>query len=134
MNWITIVWVCTLLIAIGLVFVGSFFIDRMLDKRRRTKHPKYFELYDAGLKMCFETSDKVNKEAEYLGYHFNLLTEGLQDGECTEEYFRSRFEELANRHVKVSLWRKERQVEIEKLFREADRYAKENNLGWGVLY
>ena len=86
------------------------------------------------MKICFEASAKVNHDAEYLKHQFDILTKELREGECTEEYFRKRFEYLANRHVEITKWFKEQQAEAEKLFRQADSYAKRNNLLWGVIY
>ena len=117
-----------------IIVYGSKVADDIQDKSRRKKHPKYFEFFDAAMKVSFDASKKVKKEAEYIEYQLNLLTTGLREGTCEEEYFRKHFNELADRHVEVTNWFKEQQKEAEKLFREADFYAKENDLLWGVLY
>lgn len=112
----------------------SLWLDKYLDKNKRKKHPEYFEYYDAAVKLCFEASYKVKHEASYLEFHFKMLTDGLKDGECTEEYFKKRFDQLTDRYIETTRWFTEQQKEAEKLFREADLYAKKNNLLWGVLY
>lgn len=117
-----------------IIVCGSQVADDMQDKSRRKKHPMYFEFFDAAMKISFEASKKANKEAEYIEYQLNLLTTSLREGTCGEEYFRKHFNELADRHVEVTNWFKEQRKEAEKLFREADFYAKENDLLWGVLY
>jgi hypothetical protein len=125
--------ISTILILPLALFI-SFLVDRLIDKSRRKKHPMYFEFYDKGMKICFDASAKTNHEAEFLKFQFKLLTEGLTEGECTEEYFKERFEYLANRHIKATKYLKEKQMEAEGFFKEADYYAKRNNLSWGVLY
>jgi hypothetical protein len=117
-----------------LALLISFWVDRLIDKSRRKKHPMYFEFYDKGMKICFDASAKTNHEAEFLKFQFKLLTEGLTEGECTEEYFMERFEYLAKRHIEATKFHKEKQNEAEECFRYADEYAKINNLSWGVLY
>lgn len=117
-----------------IIVCGSTLMDNMQDKSRRKKYPKYFEFFDAAMKVSFDASKKVTSEVEYIEYQLNLLTTGLREGTCEEEYFRKHFNQLADRHVEVTNWFKEQQKEAEKLFREADFYAKENSLLWGVLY
>jgi hypothetical protein len=109
-------------------------VFRLQEQVRRKKHPMYFEFYDAAMKTCFDASAKVKHDASYIEFHFKLLTEGLADGECTEEYFKERFERLANRQVETTRWFKEQQKKAEELFKEADIYAKRNKLKWGILY
>ena len=116
------------------VVLVSNWCDKLCERNRRKKHPLYFEVYDAAMKICFDASAKASKEADYLKFQFNLLTEGLKEGECTEEYFKKHFDQLADKHIEVTKWFTEQQKEAEKLFRQADAYAKRNNLLWGVLY
>ena len=117
-----------------IIVCGSAFYDKMQDKTRRKKYPKYFEFFDAAMKISFGASTVVNKKADYIMYQMNLLTTGLREGTCEEDYFRKRFNELADMYVEATNWFKEQQQEAEKLFREADFYAKEYDLLWGVLY
>lgn len=121
-------------LAFILIVLLSSWYDKLVEKNRRKKHPLYFEAFDAAMKICFEASAKVNHDTEYIKHQFDMLTEGLRECECTEEYFIKRFDYLANRHIETTKWFKEQQAEAEKLFREADLYAKENDLLWGVLY
>lgn len=124
-------------VPVGFVVIAaliSTWFDKLRDNNRRKKHPLYFEAYDEAMKICFAASAKVRHDVECLKHQFDMLTEGLREGECTVEYFRKRFEYLANRHVETTKWFKEQQAEAEKLFRQADSYAKRNNLLWGVLY
>lgn len=117
-----------------LITIISFWVNKLIDKSRREKHPMYFEFYDKGMKICFDASAKTNHEADFLKFQFKLLTVGLTEGECTEEYFKERFAYLANRHVESTKYLKEKQNEADECFRYADEYAKRNNLSWGVLY
>lgn len=117
-----------------IIVCGSTFSDKMLDRSRRKKHPEYFEFFDAAMKISFGASNVVNRKVDYIKYQMNILTTGLREGTCEEDYFRKRFNELADMHVEVTNWFKEQQQEAEKLFKEADFYAKEHDLLWGVLY
>ena len=128
-----IVPICFLLV-LPLAVVISLWLDKQLEKNKRKKYPVYFEYYDAAIKICFEASAAVKHEASHLEFHFKMLADGLVDGECTEEYFKKRFDQLTDRYIEATKWFTVQQKEAEKLFREADLYAKENNLLWGVLY
>lgn len=112
----------------------SSWLDRSIETYRRNKYPEYYKYYNAAMKICFDSSEKVNKETEYITYHFKLITAGIRNGECTNEYARKRLNELSDLHIELTNWFKDQQAEAEKLFRQADFYAKENNLLWGVLY
>lgn len=125
--------ICAVLIIPAAVIISNWF-EKFLENYRRSKHPEYYKYYDAAMKICFDASKKVNKEADYIEYQFNLITVGIREGECTDEYARKRLNELSDRHIEITNWFKEQRAEAEKLFREADFYAKENNLLWGVLY
>lgn len=125
------------LLGFALMYVISLvvcIIFEPVERIRRNKYPEYFKLLDAGNKLREEAAYYTKKEVAYLEFKFKLLTDGLRDGECTEEYFRERFNELADHHTEVIRLFTAAQAEAEKLLREADLYAKENNLLWGVLY
>ena len=121
-----------LLVPMAAVFVSV--LEQLIKKYRREKYPEYFKYYNAALKICFNASEKVRKESNYIKYHFDLITEGIREGECTDDYARKRLNELSDMHIELTNWFKEQLAEADKLFRDADFYAKENNLLWGVLY
>lgn len=106
----------------------------LIDRYRRKKYPEYFKYYDAAVEICFVTGQRIEQEAELIQFKFKMLADGLQAGECTEEYFKKQFDYWSDRYVKATQEFKERHAEAEKLFREADLYAKRNNLMWGVIY
>jgi uncharacterized membrane protein len=130
----TIIMPICFIFILPLTIVFSLWLDKLLAKNKRKKHPLYFEAYDTAMKISFDASAKVKHVSSYIEFQFKMLTEGLAEGECTEEYFKKRFEYLANLYVDTTKWFKEQQKEAEKFFREADLYAKENNLLWGIVY
>jgi hypothetical protein len=105
-----------------------------INKRRRKKYVKYFELFDAAIKLSDESSSYIRHESEFLEFHFKMLADGLREGECTEEYFERRIAELSKRYYKACECFKASKQQVETLFRAADKYAKENLLAWGMLY
>lgn len=130
---------CIIMIVCGICLLPAAFLitswlEHAIDDYRKAKYPEYFKFYNAAMKICFDASEKVNQEAKYIKYHFDLITVGLRNGECTDEYARKRLNELSDQHIEITNWFKSQQAEAEKLFRKADFYAKENNLQWGVLY
>lgn len=124
----------SIIFILPLAVLISVCVNKLIDKYRRKKHPMYFKFYNKGLKTCFDASAKTNHEVELLKFRYKLLTEGLQEGECTEEYFEEQFGYLTDRHIEATKYLKNKQNEADEYFRAADEYAKRNNLAWGVLY
>ena len=124
----------SIVLILVLLIVSAPLLDAVLTKYRRKKYPEYFKLLDAGNRLRDDSAWYTRKEAAYLEFQFKFLTKGLRDGECTEEYFKQHFNELADHHADVTKAFIAIQAEAENLLREADVYAKENNLLWGILY
>jgi hypothetical protein len=103
-------------------------------KYRRKKHPKYFELYDNGFRLCIDTTHNEENNKNYLLYRVNLLTEGLKNNEFDEEYFKQHFTTIAEQWIINTKLNELRRDDANKFFDEADAYAKENNLKWGIIY
>ena len=117
-----------------LIWLVVFFISVLVDKHRRKKYPEYFELFDAAMEQASKGSAYIEKEADFLEFHFEMLRDGLRDGECTEEYFKKRFGELSERYSKACKYHESRIKQSNILFRAADKYARDNDLKWGLLY
>lgn len=109
-------------------------INRLLDIYRRKKHPIYFDSYDRAVLKAFECAADYNKRKEYFDYKFKLYNDGLRNGECTEEYYSEQMAKLMVEYKELCSWFRAAEKEINELLRQADLYAKEHSLLWGVLY
>ena len=131
----------SLFVAVGAPIVACYLtyclykiINKVLDTKRREQHPAYFALFDAAMEQANKGSEHIEREADYLEFHFNMLRDGLRDGECTEEYFKKRLDQLSERYFKACQYHECRVNESKILFKAADEYAKKHDLPWGVLY
>jgi hypothetical protein len=121
-----------------IIFVVPFLlvelIDKLFEQYRRQKYPEYFEMYDTAKKMSFEVGVEFRRRTERIEYYRVLYTDGLREGECTSEYFKKKMSELAEEYQDVCIWFKEASESVEKLWVQADLYAKEHDLSWGIIY
>jgi hypothetical protein len=128
---------CTIAIPLLIVMLPILLTDvinRLLDINRRRKHPIYFDSYDRAVSKAFERAAEYNKRKEYFDYKFKLYNDGLCNGECTEEYYREQMAKLMVEYKELCFWFRDSEKEINELLRQADLYAKEHGLSWGVLY
>lgn len=105
-----------------------------LEKRRRELHPEYFEHFDAAMDIVNEVHDLSKHKKTYFEYHLKLIYEGLQEGECTAEYFQKYTDRINKEYIEFAAWFDAKNKEAKDLFRKADFYAKERDLKWGILY
>ena len=109
-------------------------VDQYVQERRRKNHPKYFEYYDAAMKIYSEASSQMRKASKLFEYQIGLLADGLCDGECTNDYFNKRIiAKVTERYVMIAKQVRHQRQEADKLFTSANTYAKENNLKWGII-
>jgi hypothetical protein len=108
--------------------------DKIIEGIRRKKHPEYFKYWDAALALSFARGAEYNKRKEHFNYCFKLYTEGLRDGECTNQYFTEQMNKLMLEYQELCSWFQVKEKEIKELLVKADLYAKEHNLSWGIVY
>jgi hypothetical protein len=108
--------------------------DKLLKGYRRKKHPEYFEYWDESLKLSFERGKEFNQRKELFDFKFKLYNLGLRDGECTNEYYTKKMNELMIEYQELCTWFQEEEAKIRELLGKADLYAKEHNLYWGIIY
>lgn len=121
----------------GLIFLSLLacnMFNKLLENKRRAEHPEYFEYWDAALKLSFERGTEYNRRKGHYDYHFKLCQDGLLDGECTNEYYDKKMNELMIEYHELCAWFQEKEKEIHELLIKADLYAKEHNLYWGIIY
>lgn len=109
-------------------------VNEELDKRRREQYPEYFEYFDAAMDLSNEAHDTCKHKKTYFEYHLKLIYEGLQEGECTVEYFKKYTDRINKEYIEFATWFEAKNKEAKELFIKADRYAKERDLKWGILY
>lgn len=130
----------TFICAIGFVvfmilpFIIISLVEKLMIKYRRKKYPEYFTYYDAAKHICFDASDKINKKIDYFNFRVKILTDGLNEGECTADYFKASFDAMTDRYIEASAEFVKQRAESEEWFKKADDYAREHNLKWGILY
>ena len=117
-----------------LAVFGIKITNKYLDQTRRERYPEYFELFDAAMDIVSDVHGQTEHKTTYFEYHFNLIYEGLRDGECTVEYFQEYLDRINKEYIEFATWFEEQQKEAKRLFREADLYAKLRDLKWGYLY
>jgi hypothetical protein len=105
-----------------------------LEGSRRKRHPEYYKSYDEALKLSFERGTEFRQRKERFDYYFKLYNYGLRDGECTNEYYNKKMNELMIEYQELCTWFQEKEKVIRELLVKADLYAKEHNLLWGIIY
>lgn len=108
--------------------------SKCLNEYRREQYPEYFKLFDEAMDISNEVYDLAKHKKTYFEYKLKLIYEGLQEGECTVEYFQEYLDRINKEYIEFATWFKAKNKEAKDLFRKADRYAKERNLKWGILY
>ena len=139
MTWYeAILLTIAVIFAIFVVFVAPFIvteaIDKLIEKCRRKKYPEYYKYWDESLKLSFERGAEFNRRKQRFDYYFKLYTEGLRDGECTNEYFTDHMNKHMEEYKCLCVWFQEEEDKIRELLIKADLYAKEHNLRWGIIY
>jgi hypothetical protein len=118
----------------SLPIVIVFIIDKAVSKYRRKKHPEYFKYWDAAKKLSFERGAEYNARKSRFDYYFKLYSEGLRDGECTDEYYTEQMNYVMSEYKDLCIWFQEEEKKIRELLAKADLYAKEHDLVWGIIY
>jgi hypothetical protein len=117
-----------------LAVFGIKITNKYLDYKRRKQHPEYFKLFDEAVDISNEAHDVCTHKKVYFEHKLKLIYEGLQDGECTVEYFKEYLDRINKQYIEFATWFEEKNKEAKELFRKADFYAKEHDLRWGILY
>jgi hypothetical protein len=129
---IAVIFTLFALFVLPIIVIGA--IDKLIEKCRRKKHPEYFEYWDEGKKLSFERGKEFNRRKEFFDFKFKLYNLGLRDGECTNEYYTKKMNELMIEYQELCAWFQEEEAKIRELLDKADLYAKEHNLYWGIIY
>lgn len=137
-------WYDYILVALATVLsVGAFFFvpialvvvtDKIIERVRRKKHPEYFKLYDAAIKESFEIGQEFNRQYDHIKFQFKMWTDGLKEGECTEEDFSKKMQQLTEQYQELCCWYTTASKYIQDLWKQVDLKAKEEDFKWGIIY
>lgn len=118
---------------IAIVYIVNL-ADTLVEKYRRKKHPEWYKYWDEALGLSLARGAEYNKRKENFDFKFKLYSDGLLDGECTNEYYEKKMRELVVKYQQLCEWYQATEKEIRELLVKADLYAKEHDLMWGILY
>lgn len=103
---------------------------------RRAKYPKWYEHFDRATKNSFSIGSRLKDEADIINKCIAYMQEAYRKGELTADEFRGVMKVYTDDYIKAVYQFKQDTValEIEEDLRAADKYAKENNFKYGILY
>lgn len=130
--------VLAVILSVGAVFFGPialvFCVDKIIEGVRRKKHPEYFELYDAAIKESFAVGQEFNRQYDHIKFQFKMWTDGLKEGECTDEAFANKMQQLSEQYQELCCWYTIASQYVKDLWSQVDLKAKEENFKWGIIY
>lgn len=109
-------------------------IDKLVEEYRRYKYPEYFKMYDEAYQYAILTASEFREEVQRVRRQLSKYTEGLRDGECSEERFEQVMKVLTKRFKFACAMRRERIELNENMWKKIDSYAKSHKLKWGEIY
>lgn len=137
MKVLILLYICIALVAAALVYCVYLLVkDGVQERIRRKRHPKWWELWDRALSNAFCIGGKFHDMSETINKRSTLVHETYFAGKCTEDEYREAMKTIADDYVQAVQWYKTTKTAlgIEEDLKEADTYARENNLEWGILY
>ena len=109
-------------------------VDKLVEKRRRKKHPDYFTYFDKAKFLASKRAEEFNSRNGRIQYYIKMYNDGLRDGECTAEYYHKHMDIKMKEFEELCEWFNEQGKPIDDLLHKADQYAKEQSLKWGIIY
>ena len=109
-------------------------IDHIIESYRRNKYPEYYEYYDTAVYESFKICSKLDAEKRRIEHYIKLYSDGYRDGECTVEHITKKMAQVTQWWINACDEYNQEYLEVKELLRKADKYAKEHNLKWGVIY
>lgn len=137
MNNIILINICIALVAFALVACIYLLVkDWLQEKMRRKLHPKWWELWDRAVSNSFCIGGKFHDMSETISKRSALVHETYFADKCTEDEYREAMKTITDDYIHAVQWYKTTKTAlgIEEDLKEADTYARENNLEWGLIY
>ena len=131
-TWEVVI-ICLLALLIGIAIL---MLTDVKEKLRRKKHPVWYKHYDRAVHNAFDIGGRLREQTEVLHNRLKLLNKTYLNDKCTEAEYLEAARVIAKEYAKVVKRYKqaEEDLHIEEDLKEADAYAKERNLKWGILY
>ena len=116
--------------------IAVFMVTGIEEKIRRKKHPVWFRHYDLALKNSLWAGTKFREKTEILDARRDMVQDMFFKGECTlDEYDNAmKIIEEERREAAKQFSRDKEALGILQDLADADAYAKEHNLKWGIIY
>lgn len=110
--------------------------DIIKDKVRRRQHPKWYECYDRAMNNAFRAGSEFSQKLDTICARGEMIQDMLFKGECSSEKYLEAMKVLEKERVEVveQYQLKQTILGIDTDLKEADAYAKEHNLKWGIIY
>ena len=131
-TWEVVI-ICLLTLSMG---IASLMLTDVKEKLRRKKHPVWYEYYDRAKNNSFHIGGKLREQTEVLHNRLKLLNKTYLNDKCTEAEYLEATRVIAKEYAEVVKRYKQAKedLHIEEDLKEADAYAKERNLKWGIIY
>ena len=130
-------YVCIILVAGMLLFcVGMLVREPIVERARRKQYPKWYERYDRALKNAFCIGCQFRDKTETINKRREMIQETFLKNKCSEEEYKEAMRIIANDYTEAVNWfnSMKESFGIEADLKDADKYAKENDLKWGIIY
>ena len=131
-TWEAVI-ICLLALFVGIAIL---MLADVKEKVRRKKHPVWYEHYDRALSNSLHVGSRFRKTTESLNARRDMIQEMFFHGECTEDEFMEAMKtvdkELLEAVRQFSIDREAYSIDTD--LQEADAYAREHNLKWGIIY
>lgn len=106
------------------------------ERIRRKRHPKWYEYYDRALGNSLCIGSRFREKTETINARRELLQKTFFEGKCTAEEYDDAMKILdkeLREAAKLFSINKEL-LGVDADLKEADTYAKEHNLKWGIIF
>ena len=130
----------TVLIAIliisALALIGTLVSFDVVEYFRRLKHPKWYEYFDRAKKNSFVIGSRLRDATDIVNKCIVTAQEAYKNKEWTAEQFRCIMKLYADEYVRaVEQYQQDTiALGIDDDLKAADKYAKEHNWKYGILY
>lgn len=130
-TWEVVI-LCLLALFVGIAIL---MLTDVKEKIRRKRHPKWYEHYDRALGNSFTIGSRFREKTETLNKRREMIQEMLFHGECTTDEYKEASKTIDKEFEEAIRWFEfnKEALGIEADLREADAYAREHNLKWGIL-
>ena len=131
-TWEVVIF-CLLALFVGIAIL--MLID-VKEKIRRKQHPVWYTYYNRAKSNAFDIGGKYTKMLDSINMRRKFNQDLYIEGKCTDEEYKNTMNIIDADFIDAYKWYKqaEEALRINDDLKEADAYAKEHNLKWGIIY